>query len=93
MHSSGSISAVLTSIERPTRSAGVVPGSNPDTSTGAVSTTDARCVGAISDIIETHHAVSAVRTRPLSGMGSLMTTSNALIRSEATNSRCPSSVS
>ena len=35
----------------------------------------------------------AVSTRPLSVMGSAMTTSNALTRSEATNSKRPSPAS
>ena len=84
MHSIGSISALWQSIVRPVQWAGN-PGACPlrlePISSGPVAK---RCPGTTSDKRSNQKADIAVSTRPFSGIGSAMTTSNAEIRSEVT---------
>ena len=88
MHSTGSMSARRTSIVRPALS-GIALASDGKSS----GSTDTRWFGAMSANSSSQNAVIAVSTRPLSGMGSAITTSKADMRSEATNSNCPSPAS
>ena len=81
MHSIGSISARLHSIDRPA-SSGTRAGSGSASRSVAMRwlpTTPAKCSNQNADI--------AVSTRPLLVMGSLRTTSNADMRSDVTMSR------
>ena len=92
MHSSGTISARRTSTARPAPAVGQGAAAAAPRSISAGST--ARIVPGTTSAISSHqNAVMAVSTRPFSGMGSAMTTSNALTRSEATMSSRPSPAS
>ena len=85
MHSRGSISARRTSMARPAHSGGsALPPSAAEISTGSAASS---VPGTTSAISSNQKQVMAVSTRPLSGIGSAMTTSNALTRSEATMTR------
>ena len=83
MHSIGSISALRQSMMRPARS-----GSAAATSAGrSARSVDTRWLPATSPSCSNQKADMAVSTRPLSGIGSAMTTSKAEMRSEVTISR------
>ena len=84
MHSIDSMSAFRTTMDRPARSGR----SNP-----AGGSSETRWLGARSVISSNQNAVMAVSTRPLSGIGSAITTSKAEMRSDVTNSRLPSPAS
>ncbi len=92
MHSMSSISARWTSIARPAREASP-PGRADARSGKSAGSALMRWLGARSDSSSSQAAVIAVSTRPLSGIGSSMITSNAEIRSEATMSNRPSPAS
>ena len=84
MHSSGSISARRTRTARPAHSAGsAIPPSAAEIAAGSTASVEPGTTSAISS--HQKHVI-AVNTRPLSGIGSAMITSNALTRSEATMS-------
>ncbi len=84
MHSSGNISALRTSMVRPCQSlASANPGTNVSITAGSHETS---AVGTEANSL-TQKCVSPVRTRPLLGMDSFITTSKALRRSEATIKR------
>ena len=88
MHSTGSISARRQSITRPAHSgleAAAGGQSARSVETRWLPATSARCANQKADI--------AVSTRPLSGTGSSITTSNAEMRSEVTISHWPSPAS
>ena len=85
MHSRGYISALRTSSARPAHSGRLAASGK---SAGSAET---RWVEATEAKYSDHQTVIAVNTLPLSGIGSLNTTSNAEIRSVATISRCWSS--
>ena len=91
MHSSGSISARRTRTARPAHSGG--SGMPPSAAEISAGSTASREPGMTSAISSHQKHVMAVNTRPLSGIGSVMMTSKALTRSEATMSRrsCPAS--
>src|SRR5436309_2679539 len=72
MHSIGSISARRTTMERPARSA------NPPALAGGLIET--KLLGVSSVVCSSQNAVMAVSSRPLSGLGPSITTSNAYIR-------------
>ena len=82
MHSTGSIWALVVSITRPSRSASAATAcAEGGRSARAVET---RWPGTTSDSSANQKADIAVRTRPLCGIGSAMTTSNAEMRSLVT---------
>ena len=87
MHSIFSISARRTSITRPARSGSSAPGGRSATSV------EIRWLAQRSAKCSSQNCVMAVSTRPLCGMGSAITTSNADMRSEVTNSSRPSPAS
>ena len=82
MHSMGSISARRTTMVRPVRSPCSPPSAAGAEAAGSRLT---RWLGATGDSSSSQKAVIAVSTRPLSGMGSAITTSKADMRSDATN--------
>ena len=78
MHSIGSISALWQSMTRPSQS------SSRRSSGRSATSVEIRWLGATSASCSDQNSVIAVRTRPLSVMGSAMTTSKAEMRSEVT---------
>ena len=80
------MSARLTSTARPAQSAGRAA---PSARSMAAGSTASNVPGTTSAISSHQKQVMAVSTRPLSTMGSAMTTSNALTRSDATMTRRP----
>ena len=91
MHSRWSISAARTRTARPAQSAGSA--APPSASAMATGSAVIWLPGTTSAISSHQKVVMAVSTRPLFVMGSAITTSNALTRSEATISRRPSPAS
>ena len=86
MHSMGSISARWHSMVRPSRSTDTVA---PRTASRSVVAVEIRCPSTRSANCSNQKDVMAVRTRPLSTIGSSITTSNAEMRSEVTISKRP----
>ena len=87
MHSTGSISASRHSITRPARAGSCAPSGR------SARSVEMRWLSTTSRICSNQNADMAVSTRPLSGIGSAMTTSNAEMRSEVTISSRPSPAS
>ena len=87
MHSIGSISAFLQSMIRPSHSG------RRHASGRSSSEVEIRWLPTTPSKVSNQNDDIAVSTRPLSGMGSAMTTSNADSRSEVTISRRPSPAS